>query len=184
MHEAGHVVFGGVFRNSGDLRAAVDAGGRLAEIAGGVHGTLAFRLAVIPGRATRIGASRRPGAGSGASPESITTAWEYGFRARGLKPAPRNDNRERCQSSETYSPRCAHNRKAASAGVNFSLSASATARCVTCPSCTLSPLRRCGSRPSARRQPWSASVSTNGKVTLLSAKVEVRATAPGMLVTQ
>ena len=24
-------------------------------------------------------------------PESITTAWAYGFRARGLKPAPRND---------------------------------------------------------------------------------------------
>ncbi len=31
------------------------------------------------------------GAPLGASPESITTAWEYGFRARGLKPAPRND---------------------------------------------------------------------------------------------
>ena len=36
----------------------------------------------------------------------------------------------------------------------------------------------------ALRQPLSASASTNGKVALLSAKVEVRATAPGMLVTQ
>ena len=36
----------------------------------------------------------------------------------------------------------------------------------------------------ALRQPLSARASTNGKVALFSAKVEVRATAPGMLVTQ
>jgi len=35
-----------------------------------------------------------------------------------------------------------------------------------------------------RGQPLSASAITNGKVALLSAKVDVRATAPGMLVTQ
>ena len=39
----------------------------------------AAHSAVIPGRA------------EGASPESITTDSEYGFRARGLAPAPRND---------------------------------------------------------------------------------------------
>ena len=37
---------------------------------------------------------------------------------------------------------------------------------------------------SACFQPLSASASANGSVALLSAKVEVRATAPGMLVTQ
>ena len=37
---------------------------------------------------------------------------------------------------------------------------------------------------SALRQPFSASAITNGSVALVSAKVEVRATAPGMLVTQ
>ena len=36
----------------------------------------------------------------------------------------------------------------------------------------------------ARCGPLFASARTNGKVALLSAKVEVRATAPGMFVTQ
>jgi hypothetical protein len=40
MRQAGHVVFGCVFRNAGDLRAAVNARGRLPEMAGGDHGTL------------------------------------------------------------------------------------------------------------------------------------------------
>ena len=43
---------------------------------------------------------------------------------------------------------------------------------------------RCGSPRMAWRQPFPASASTKGSVALLSAKVEVRATAPGMLVTQ
>ena len=38
--------------------------------------------------------------------------------------------------------------------------------------------------PAPFRQPFSASAITNGSVALVSAKVEVRATAPGMLVTQ
>ena len=41
-----------------------------------------------------------------------------------------------------------------------------------------------GSSPSAWRQPLSASASVKGRVALLRAKVEVRATAPGMLATQ
>ena len=42
VREVGHVVFGGVLGNAGDLGAAVDAGGRLAEIAGGGHGAFPF----------------------------------------------------------------------------------------------------------------------------------------------
>src|SRR5262245_22812326 len=75
-------------------------------------------------------------------------------------------------------------RSAASARTCGSFRALATALCVTWPSWTLSPLRKCGSSESARRRPDSASASTNGRVTLLSANVDVRATAPGMLVTQ
>ena len=63
-------------------------------------------------------------------------------------------------------------------------SALATAAWVTWPAWILSPARRCGSSLSARRQPLSASASTKGKVALLRAKVEVRATPPGMLATQ
>ncbi len=36
-----------------------------------------------------------PGRAESASPESITSAAEYGFRARGLAPASRNDE-EKC----------------------------------------------------------------------------------------
>src|SRR5262249_25925616 len=69
-------------------------------------------------------------------------------------------------------------------GVKDSPSASATGRQVTWPACTLRPLRKWGSSVMALRQPLSASARTNGRVALFSAKVEVRATAPGMLVTQ
>src|SRR5262245_2174566 len=44
MRQAGHVVFGGVFRKSGNLRVSIDAGGRLAEVAGGGHGALPAHL--------------------------------------------------------------------------------------------------------------------------------------------
>ena len=40
MRQAGYIVFGCVFRDAGDLRAAVNARGRLPEMAGGSHGTL------------------------------------------------------------------------------------------------------------------------------------------------
>ena len=49
---------------------------------------------------------------------------------------------------------------------------------------TLRPLARCGSAFIAASAPWLASFRTNGSVALLSAKAEVRATAPGMLATQ
>ena len=52
------------------------------------------------------------------------------------------------------------------------------------PLCTLRPALRCGSSRRARRQPLLASAMVKGRVALLSAKVEVRATAPGMLATQ
>src|SRR4029453_8685028 len=74
--------------------------------------------------------------------------------------------------------------QSASGDVKGRPSASATGRQVTLPSCTLRPLRRCASSAIALRQPLSASASAKGRVALLSAKVEVRATAPGMLVTQ
>src|SRR5438270_13911440 len=48
------------------------------------------------------------------------------------------------------------------------------------PSCTLRPARKCRSSIRARGKPLSASASTNGTVILVSAKVEVRETAPGM----
>ena len=46
------------------------------------------------------------------------------------------------------------------------------------------PARRWASSARARRQPLLASASTKGSVALLSAKVDVRGVAPGMLVTQ
>src|SRR5882672_10128235 len=78
------------------------------------------------------------------------------------------------------------NRYAASAsgGVKGSPRASATGRQVSLPACTFNPLRRCGSSAMALRQPLSANAKAKGRVALFSAKVEVRATAPGMLVTQ
>ena len=54
----------------------------------------------------------------------------------------------RVSASAPCSPQ---SRSAACAGVNFSFSASATARWVILPSHTLRPLRRCSSSPSARR---------------------------------
>ncbi len=48
----------------------------------------------------------------------------------------------------------------------------------------LSPFIRCGSWAQARCTPLLASAIVKGRVALLSAKVEVRATAPGMLATQ
>src|SRR6185437_2189656 len=72
----------------------------------------------------------------------------------------------------------------AGAGAYCMPSARATAGCVIRPSSMFSPSRKCGSPSSASRHPLSAKASTNGKVAFVSAKVEVRATAPGMLVTQ
>ena len=71
-----------------------------------------------------------------------------------------------------------------SAGTKAMPCACATGSQVIWPAQTFSPARRCTSSCSARRQPLSASASTKGRVTLFSAKVEVRATAPGMLATQ
>ena len=51
------------------------------------HGFLPLSLSVIPGRAARIGAARRPSAGSGANPQSITTDCGYGFRHSPLPPS-------------------------------------------------------------------------------------------------
>jgi glutamate/aspartate transport system substrate-binding protein len=51
---------------------------------------------------------------------------------------------------------------------------SATARLVSCPRCTLSPARRCGSSISAR-MPLPASARPNGSVALLSAWLDVTA---------
>ena len=67
----------------------------------------------------------------------------------------------------------------ASAGVNSSSCASATGLQVILPSQILRPLRKWMSSLKARRQPLSASCKVKGRVALLSAKVDVRATAPG-----
>src|SRR5262249_8910042 len=75
-------------------------------------------------------------------------------------------------------------RNASCGAVYRNFKASETARYVRRPSWTLRPSRRWESSANARRTPLSASASTNGVVILLSANVEVRATAPGMLVTQ
>ena len=72
----------------------------------------------------------------------------------------------------------------ASAGVNSSPCASATGLQVILPSQTLRPLRKWMSSFKAWRQPLSASCKVKGRVALLSAKVDVRATAPGILATQ
>jgi hypothetical protein len=55
---------------------------------------------------------------------------------------------------------------------------------VTRPRYTLRPLSRWGSSASARWYPLSANASAKGSVALLRAKAAVRATAPGMLLTQ
>jgi hypothetical protein len=73
---------------------------------------------------------------------------------------------------------------AVSSGIATALSALATASLLRRPEEILSPFRRCGSSRSACLQPLSASAKTNGSVALFSANVEVRGTAPGMLVTQ
>src|SRR5262249_26844904 len=80
--------------------------------------------------------------------------------------------------------RHAYWRITASRGVNLSPSACATAGCVTCPAATLRPSPKCTSSRSACFHPLSASARTYGSVALLSARVDVRATAPGMLATQ
>eukprot|EP00667_Euglena_gracilis_P027863 EG_transcript_34921 len=73
----------------------------------------------------------------------------------------------------------------ASAGDTYGRpSASATCAHVTLPPITFRPLRRWSSSSSAARQPRLARRTMNGSVALVSAYVEVRATAPGMLVTQ
>ena len=75
-------------------------------------------------------------------------------------------------------------RNAFDAGVNGKPSALATGSQVIWPFHTLRPLAKCGSSASARFQPLSAIASTNGRVALLSAWVEVFGTPPGMLATQ
>jgi hypothetical protein len=55
--------------------------GVIAEFCGSIR-------AVIPGPRHRVGASRRPMTSSAASPESITTDREYGFRAPSLRSVP------------------------------------------------------------------------------------------------
>ena len=72
----------------------------------------------------------------------------------------------------------------APAASNGRPSASATAWWRILPPETLRPLARCGSAFIAASAPRLASLSTKGRVALLSAKAEVRATAPGMLATQ
>src|ERR1019366_1454961 len=64
------------------------------------------------------------------------------------------------------------------------LRARATASCVSLPSWTLRPCARPRSLASAWCQPWSARDLTYGSVALVKANVEVRGTAPGILVTQ
>ena len=71
-----------------------------------------------------------------------------------------------------------------SAGVNSLPSALATSGWVTVPRQILSPALKAGSSFIACRYPFSASARAYGKVALVSAKVDVRARAPGILVTQ
>ena len=61
---------------------------------------------------------------------------------------------------------------------------SATAGWVTLPSATFTPGRSPAMASIAPSTPRSASASTYGSVALVSAKVEVTGTAPGMLATQ
>jgi glycolate oxidase FAD binding subunit len=49
---------------------------------------------VIPFAASSVQSNVIPGEPAGRGPESITPVGEYGFRARGLSPAPRNDERD------------------------------------------------------------------------------------------
>src|SRR5450759_2123088 len=77
-----------------------------------------------------------------------------------------------------------HHSMNASAGVNPSPCASATGLQVILPPQTLRPLRKWMSSLRALRQPLSASCKMTGRVALLSANVDVRATAPGILATQ
>ena len=60
----------------------------------------------------------------------------------------------------------------------------ATGSLVTAPSWVFSPRARAGSDRSASCQPWLARLTAYGRVTLVSAYVEVFGTAPGMLATQ
>src|SRR5262249_22815480 len=60
---------------------------------------------------------------------------------------------------------------------------SATPRQTTSPRQTFAPSASAGSERTAFSTPCSAMRSTKGSVVLVSAKVEVRGTAPGMLVT-
>ena len=71
-----------------------------------------------------------------------------------------------------------------SAGVYSFPSALATSGWVTVPRQTLSPALKAGSSFIAFRNPFSASARAYGKVALVSAKVDVRAKAPGILDTQ
>ena len=75
--------------------------------------------------------------------------------------------------------------KALRSGLTVSIPrASPTAEYVNLPSCTLSPLNRCGLSEQAFIQPLSAREIIKGSVAFPRAKVEVRATAPGMFATQ
>ena len=72
----------------------------------------------------------------------------------------------------------------AAASLIVGASAAATAGCAIRPAWTLSPRARFGSALSAPGKPLSASARVKGSVALFSATAEVRATAPGLLVTQ
>src|SRR3954466_5511803 len=72
-----------------------------------------------------------------------------------------------------------HRSMNASAGVNSNPCASATGLLAILPSQTLSPFRKWMSSFKAWRQPMLARCKVKGRVALLSAKVDVRATAPG-----
>ncbi len=60
----------------------------------------------------------------------------------------------------------------------------ATASCLISPWCTLTPCARCESSAIAASKPLLAKAITYGSVTLFSATVDVRGTAPGIFVTQ
>ena len=62
--------------------------------------------------------------------------------------------------------------------------ASATAALTSSPATVESPRASAGSAAAAPTTPRSATRTRYGRVALVSAKVEVRATAPGMLATQ
>jgi hypothetical protein len=105
--------------------------------------------AAIPKTAMRSRASSARPMGrrrTSASGSSISINWAKA-------PKIRNNGRSRnlLQGRRDDPLKIAHNFSAASGGVKGSFRASATARWVILPSCTLSPRRRCGSWPSARR---------------------------------